>query len=51
MSDEPFPGVYVEEVSFRSRTIAGVPVTTWGFVLVLVAFALVRLRRHRGVRS
>jgi hypothetical protein len=49
MSEELAPGVYVEEVSYRTRTIAGVPVLTWGIALALVAFAFVRLRRHRGV--
>ena len=48
MSEEPAPGVFVEEVSFRSSTIAGVPIVTWALALVLVAFAVVRLRRHRS---
>lgn len=49
MSEERAPGVFIEEVSFRSSTIAGVPVVTWALALVLVALGLVRLRRHRGV--
>jgi hypothetical protein len=51
MSEERAPGVFIEEVSFRSRTIAGVPVLTWALALALVVFALVRLRRHRGAAS
>jgi hypothetical protein len=50
MSEDLAPGVFVEEVSYRSRTIAGVPVLTWGVALVLVSFAFVRLRRRRGAR-
>jgi hypothetical protein len=48
MGEERAPGVFIEEVSYRSRTIAGVPVLTWAPALALVAFAFVRLRRHRG---
>jgi hypothetical protein len=48
MSDERAPGVFVEEVSYRSRTIAGVPVLTWALALLAVAFGLFRLRRQGG---
>lgn len=49
MNEELAPGVFIEEVPYRSRTIAGVPVLIWGLAAVMAAFALVRLRRHRGV--
>lgn len=48
MSEELAPGVFIEEVAFRARTIPGVPVVLSAFAVVLVAFALFRLRRHRG---
>jgi hypothetical protein len=48
MSEERAPGVFVEELSYRSSAVAGVPALTWALALTLVAFALVRLRRRRG---
>jgi hypothetical protein len=50
MSEELAPGVYLKELP-GARTIAGVPVLAWPLAAALVVFALVRLRRHRGVRA
>ena len=51
MSEERFPGVFIEETSFRVSTIPGVAAAAWALALVLIAFALVRLRRHRGASA
>ena len=42
MSDERAPGVYVEEVSYRSRSIPGVPVLAWVVAAALLGVALAR---------
>lgn len=52
MSEDRAPGVYVEEVSFRSSSIPGVAVAALPLLAVLVGYAVVRLRRrHRGVSA
>jgi hypothetical protein len=41
-----YPGVYVEEISFRAKLIDGVAMLTIGFVIgVAAAIAVDRLRR------
>jgi hypothetical protein len=46
MAEERAPGVFVEEVFFRSLSIRGVPTWAWALIALLVAFAIAR---HRGV--
>jgi len=49
MAEDLAPGVFVEETSYRSRSIPGVPTWTWPLIAVLVALAIARFFRHRGI--
>jgi hypothetical protein len=51
-----YPGVYLEEASYRSKAIAGVPTSLGAFVLgiflgVVAAIAADRARRRRHAPS
>jgi phage tail sheath protein FI len=48
MTEDSFPGVFVEEVSYRARAIEGVSTKQAAVVgAILVFVALVCYRRHR----